>query len=218
VAHSSRKHLLVEGHDDLHAIVQLMAVHVRWGERPNEWPVVIEPCGGIDPILAAEFIPTKLTSREVEILGVVIDANDGFDTRWNRLRHLCKPLFPSIPDILPRTGLNISNSDGKKLGIWIMPDNSSRGMMESFMTYLIPNPAQSIWVLAQQATANAVAQGARCRDVHRDKANIFTWLAWQDPPGQVIGTAFLQKALDAQAPYAASFVEWFTNLFELQAA
>jgi hypothetical protein len=49
-----------------------------------------------------------------------------------------------------------------------------------------------------------------------DKANLYTWLAWQDEPGQTPGHALTRKILDPSSPSALSFVKWFMALYSLQ--
>jgi hypothetical protein len=71
VAAPNRKHLLVEGQEDLYAIVRLLAAHVEWGDTKPTRPASIEPCGGVEKILASGFISAKLKSREVETLGIM---------------------------------------------------------------------------------------------------------------------------------------------------
>lgn len=86
----TRKHLLVEGEDDKYSIVQLMAAHVPWGDSKPNWPVIIQSCNGFEEILDPVFIPTFLSSREVEILGVVIDANDSAEARWTSIKAIAE--------------------------------------------------------------------------------------------------------------------------------
>lgn len=214
----TKKRLLVEGHDDLYAIAELMGHYVHWPDKKSEAPVIIEPLGGWSSLLDEDAITLRIKSRETEILGVVIDANNDFAGRWNRLRQLCgkcEPPFDGIPDQIPKEGLISTNADNKRLGIWIMPDNSNRGMIETFMQFLVPAAEQQIYTHSVAATAAAVKLGARCNPKDSDKSHIYAWLAWQDPPGQSMGTALVQKLLDARAPYAAAFVKWFRELFEL---
>ncbi|EQD64650.1 hypothetical protein B1A_08755 [mine drainage metagenome] len=45
--------------------------------------------------------------------------------------------FPELPDSLPKAGLILDNQQEKRLGVWIMPDNNSRGMMETFLSTLV---------------------------------------------------------------------------------
>jgi hypothetical protein len=217
VVASNKKHLLVEGQDDKFAIIEFMAKHVAWGDNRRDWPVIVEQCNGAEELLAPEFIPVKLMSREVEILGIVLDADDKIKSRWRTVRTRCLHSFPSLPKALAPGGIITTNDEGKRLGIWIMPDNSAKGMLETFMAFLVPNKEEQIYSHAVAATAEAVKKGACCRECHRDKATIYTWLAWQDPPGQTLGGALKQNMLNAEAPYAAPFVEWFKALFELQA-
>jgi hypothetical protein len=216
VAVPNRKKLLVEGQDDLYAIVQLMAAHVNWGSKPQDWPVHIEPYGGVEKILASGSISVELKSPKIDTLGIVIDADEDLAARWRRLRSLCESAVPPLPSDLPSNGLITQTNDGKRLGIWIMPDNVSRGMLETFLKFLVPEPEEPIWVRAQEAVSHAIAGGAKCRPLHVDKSNIYTWMAWQDPPGQSLGTALLSRVLDARAPHAVPFVTWFRNLFELE--
>lgn len=71
----------------------------------------------------------------------------------------------------------MSNPEGKTLGIWLMPDNRSRGMLETFLAYLVPGGGSDLWTHACEAVAEAYGRGAPCREVHHDKARIHTWLA-----------------------------------------
>ncbi|HST61263.1 MAG TPA: DUF3226 domain-containing protein, partial [Longimicrobium sp.] len=52
----------------------------------------------------------------------------------------------------------------------------------------------------------------RFSPVHRSKALIHTWLAWQEQPGSPMGQAIGKRDLDAQAPQAQRFVAWLQRL------
>jgi hypothetical protein len=177
--------------------------------------VRIEPRGGVENILDQHTIPLRLKSPEVQILGVVIDANDDFSGRWRRLHQLLIPFFPDVPYDMQSEGLIVGNSSGKRVGVWIMPDNRSRGMLETFLQVLIPNEFAAVWDHAKVSVAEARKCGAPCTDKHLDKAHIYTWLAWQSPPGERFGTAILKNILDAKSEKAAQFVDWFRKLYEL---
>jgi hypothetical protein len=45
------------------------------------------------------------------------------------------------------------------------------------------------------------------------KAQIHTWLAWQEEPGQPFGIAVTARYLDADAPHAQKLVDWVRRLF-----
>jgi hypothetical protein len=88
-------------------------------------------------------------------------------------------------------------------------------MIETFCKFLIPDEAATIWQYALSVAGTAKQQGAPFREVHTEKANIHTWLAWQDPPGERMGSAITKKILDPNAPYAAPFSAWFKRLYEV---
>jgi ABC-type glycerol-3-phosphate transport system substrate-binding protein len=97
-----------------------------------------------------------------------------------------------------------------------MPDNQTQGMLETFLKYLVPDERQSLWEYAQEVTQEAKQKGARFKDPHHlDKANIYTWLAWQNPPGRQLHDAVKQKILNPNHPKAQDFVKWFKALYDL---
>jgi len=120
-----------------------------------------------------------------------------------------------MPENLPIDGLIIENGNSKRLGVWIMPDNQSAGGLEVFLRYMIPSESAQVWDHAINSTAAARKLGAPYRDCHCPKANLYTWLAWQDEPAQRAGEALTKKILDPHAPSAAAFVKWFRDLYRL---
>ena len=145
----------------------------------------------------------------------MLDADLHVGGRYERIRQLCATLFPSLPGQLSQGGLVVENEDEKRFGVWLMPDNRSQGDLETFLRYLVPDAQEHLWQLACESVTAAVAGGAKCRDSHVPKANLYTWLAWQDPPGQSPGLALTKKILDPQSKYAESFVNWFKELYRL---
>ena len=96
-----------------------------------------------------------------------------------------------------------------------MPDNQSRGMLETFLAYIINDAGGIVWTYATEASLEAKRRGAPFRSAHLDKVKIHTWLAWQDPPGKTLGSALRDRCLDPNSPRCADFVAWLKLLFEL---
>ena len=96
-----------------------------------------------------------------------------------------------------------------------MPDNVSKGGLETFLKFLVPNEAESTWKHAAESVGMARTLGAPCRECHLTKAELYTWLAWQDPPGYSPGRALTKKVLDPRSSHAKMFVSWFRELYEL---
>ena len=96
-----------------------------------------------------------------------------------------------------------------------MPDNTSPGYLETFLRYLIPNKEESIWKHAEQSVKSARSFGAKCPAKDVPKSSLYTWLAWQETPGQQPGLALTKHILDPNSAYAEPFVNWFRALYEL---
>jgi hypothetical protein len=207
--------LAVEGRDDLYAICNLMKAHISWPQPQNEWPVFVREYGGRANLLEEGALPSVAKMRYVVRIGVVIDADDNPTGCYQRIRELCDPLFPSLPRVLNGEGIIADNQQGKRLGVWIMPDNRSPGDLETFLRHLVPQEETAIWAHAVESVKDAKKLGASCPDTHLSKANIHTWLAWQDPPGRPFGTALTARILRPESPEAAAFVGWFRRLFEV---
>jgi hypothetical protein len=204
--------LLVEGKDDRHVVWALCAKH----QLPERFSVEIpgQGEGGVDPLL--DSIPVRLKIARLRALGIVLDADTNLQSRWQaivtRLQQAGYVDFPETPD---RTGTIIIQTGKPKVGVWIMPDNQLLGMIEHFVTQLIPSDDH---LLAKAtATLNEIEAKRLHRYllIHRQKALIHTWLAWQALPGQPMGQAITAKVLQHDSPLALLFVQWLDRLFDL---
>ena len=200
------KKLLVEGAEELRVIPQLMEANgVTWNR--GEEPLNIINCDGVENLLKPKYISAQLkTPNGLTHLGIVIDADEEPDNRWKSLYNACLPNIPNLPQNLPAEGLIITLESGLKFGVWMMPDNQSRGMLETFLAYLVPD--NNLWQYTQNKVIEAKQQGATYRDYHLDKANLHTYLAWQDPPGKQLHDAVKQRILNQSHPQSANFLRW----------
>ena len=207
------KKLLVEGAEELRVIPQLMEANgVTWNR--GEEPLNIINCDGVENLLKPKYISAQLkTPNGLTHLGIVIDADEEPDNRWKSLYNACLPNIPNFPQNLPAAGLIITLESGIKFGVWMMPDNQSRGMLETFLAYLVPD--NNLWQYTQNKVIEAKQQGATYRDYHLDKANIHTYLAWQDPPGKQLHDAVKQKILNQSHPQSVNFLRWLQELYEI---
>ena len=214
-ARNHPRKLLVEGETDRSVIACLIEANgVSWPEPPDS-PVFIEPRGSVDEILKPGVIEGELRASELEALGVVVDANGDTAARWNQLRTCCSSEFAELPDRIPPEGLQIAHAGGARFGVWIMPDNRFTGMLEDWLIRLIPQESRPLYELARNCVAESKRQRAPFKDVHRTKAEIHTWLAWQNPPGLRLHEAVAPAVLDPTGPESRPFVNWFVRLFRL---
>lgn len=210
------KHLLVEGREEERVIPELIEKNgIAWGNSEDSWPVKIDEFGGVEKLLKPGVIEAKLKSSGLSHLGILVDADDVLENRWAAIRDRCSKAFPNLPKTFPDSGIIVQNEPGLRLGVWIMPDNKTAGMLETFLGFLVPNVQDDLFVAAQESVRNAKEIGAPYLDKHVSKANIYTWLAWQDPPGRQLHQAVNQKILSPRSPHAQPFVAWFRELYQI---
>jgi hypothetical protein len=207
--------LLVEGAQDKRVIPYLIEANgIKWGTTRN--PIVqIESYDGLQKLINKDEISTALKTSGLAALGIMVDADNNPAGRWQSIRNTCREIIPDLPDELPESGLIHILSDGKKFGVWIMPDNKMQGMLETFLSYLIPEESEPLWDYAQSVVKEAQTKGAPVIDSHIDKANIYTWLAWQHPPGRQLHNAIMERILNPTHPRSTVFVNWFKSLYNL---
>ena len=187
---------------------------VTWPEPPNH-PVEIESWGSIDEILKPEAINNAVKVPGREALGVVVDANGDAAARWDELKARCGGEFAGLPDQIPAEGLHLVHPLGTRFGVWIMPDNRFEGMLEDLLVRLVPDDSGDLYGIARNCVATARSNDAPFKDAHERKAEIYTWLAWQDPPGLRLYEAVKHGVLDPTRPESRPFVDWFRRLFRL---
>lgn len=209
--------LLVEGKEDVRVIPELMEkAGVSWVAERD--PVVhIKDLEGADSLLAVGEIETQLKASGLSALGVMIDADEDAAGRWQSIRARISASFPLAPTALPPEGVVLHRQSGPSFGAWIMPNNTNSGMLETFLLSLRPKASPELAKFAATAVSQARVAGAPFRDAHRDKAEIHTWLAWQDPPGRQIHQAIMQSMLREPGPTLNAFVSWFCRLYSLAA-
>lgn len=211
---TNKNHLLVEDIDTQGVVIGLMRHHINWPTHSEGWPAKIESKGGVEVVLSKELLGVKIKESDSVALGLIVDANTDFGARWGTIRDVCHHLGASPPVHCPKEGL-ILDIGAKRLGVWIMPNNASRGMLEDFCHTLVPDTSSPLWVFARECVDGARQYGADYKDVHVEKAHIHTWLAWRDAPGERMGTAITRRILENGTPAALSFVAWFRKLFNV---
>lgn len=211
---SKAKRLLVEGKKDLRLLPFLMEGNgVDW-PNGNE-PVDIEDLKG--KTLAKHDASAYLKEPGLRLLGVILDADDDAGASWRLVKGWFQEWFTDMPDNIPAEGyISAPNEKGIRLGAWVMPDNQSHGMLETFLKLLVRDQDKELWAFAKTASDEAKAKyRAPFKPVHGDKAWIHTFLAWQDEPGRQLHEAVDHAIFDPESPHSQPFVAWFRNLFEV---
>ena len=203
-----RKILLVEGSDDEHVLKHICGNH--------DIPALdeVKPHGSKTQLL--ESIPVRLraSSEDGDIVGVVIDADTNLDACWRSIRDRFTQVgYRNVP-IDPDPNGTIVHPPQESLlpraGVWIMPDNRTPGILENFLSFLVPQPND----LFDHVTGSVDSIPVRLfSDNDEPKAVIHTWLAWQEEPGNPYGTAITARFLNPSVPQVQVLVSWLRRLF-----
>lgn len=200
--------LLVEGKDDYYVIKVLKDKN---GIQDN---FETKDMNGVDNLL--DVFPTRLKDSELKTLGVVIDADTDCHARWDSLtKSLKKAQYLSIPSAPEKNGTIILPPPDTllpRVGIWIMPDNKTNGMLEDFLRFLVPSNSP-LYKHVEDSVANIPDGEKRFSDNALSKAHMHTWLAWQEEPGKPYGQAITAKYLDAGVQEVHVFIDWVKRLF-----
>jgi hypothetical protein len=203
--------LLVEGKDELRLLPEILEqAGVPW--PAGQVPVFIKEYGGIDDMLAEGVLGAELQAGGLLALGVLVDADANAAGRWRRIRDLLAQKIPDLPTVLPPDGLVHAAVDVPRVGVWIMPDNQSMGMLETLMVQ-VRGGATEVADHAVCVTRRAAELGAPFTAAHHAKAVLATWLAWQEPPGLRFHDAARKRLFRADVEALAPFVMWFRRLF-----
>lgn len=219
-SHRRIAQLRVEGIDDLHSIRHLLEKHGHGAEYDQTMRAfhvrsgpIIGDAKSLDALLQ-ELTDAVPLSVETPI-GFVIDADADPAARWQSIADRLRSHGASPPSTIPVEGLILEVAKFKTtVGVWLMPDNRSHGAIEDFLRSLIADDDRLI-AHADTATEQATSLGARFRPVHRQKAVVHTWLAWQDEPGKPFGVAIKAEFFKHDRQAAADFVAWFRKLYGL---
>ena len=207
--------LLVEGKNEQYTLPFFMDEYVEWGDKKEKWVVEIKELDGVENLLKPGLIEAESKTPGLKAFGVIVDADDQFDSRWASVRERCGKVAAGFPADLPNGGLIHVRPDGLRIGVWVMPDNRSRGMLETFLSLLLIPDRVPLWDVAREACDRASSIEGTYTVSHRDKARIHTYLAWVEPPGLSLPESILKRAFDARLPLAAEFAKWFMDLYQL---
>lgn len=195
--------LLVEGSDDLHLVKNVLRAHGLILDPGRE----IHDCGGVKTLLD-DSLPLHLRGS-YDAIGVIVDADLDIESRW---QSICTRLTTAgyiVPAVPLREGL-IVDTHPPVGGVWLMPDNSLPGTLEDFAARLI-DPADDLWPLAKESVAR-LPEPRRFHAAAERKAEIHTFLAWQEDPGTPLGLAVTKKYFQTDVALAHTFLAWVNRL------
>ena len=211
--------LLVEGQDDKRVIPELMERNgITWELGPKQYCVEIVAAGGLSQLLEPSFLGVSRKRAGLRRLGLLVDSDTNTEATWLRVSQaLSKAGIATNTQALDTPmSKGLVTTGVPRWGVWMMPDNLSTGMLETFLGHLVKPEQNELWEHSKAACDSARDKGAPFRyPTHLDKARIHTFLAWQREPGRQLHQALKHNLLSADCSYAQPFVDWFCQLYEI---
>ncbi|MDR1962213.1 MAG: hypothetical protein LBQ50_00340 [Planctomycetaceae bacterium] len=197
--------LLVEGKDDQHVI---WALCQQFGVKES-FDVI--DCEGFNNLF--EQIPQRLKQSGIKTLGIIVDADTDINARWQSIKNSVSLYGFIVSDRLPPEGLIFENAEGIKIGVWVMPNNETNGMLEDFIAFLVPEKDQLLPIADNVLNDIEKQKLEKYLPVHQSKARIHTWLAWQDEPGSPLGQSITKRYLSTDNHSCSLLIDWLKRLF-----
>ena len=192
--------LIVEGVNDRHVVRQIVS---RVGAGSG---FEIADAGGINSLLESIEARANYTGRVA--LGIVADANDDINARWQSIRSRM-PDRIDLPE-RPISGGVIVESQ-PRVGIWLMPDNASPGQLGDFVQRMIPTD-DTIWPLAERYIDDIPTPDRKFPPSKTSRAKLYAWLAARQDPRRM-GEAIRTRDLATDGALCQQFAAWLRRLF-----
>ena len=207
---NGQKVLLVEGTDDEHVLKHIC------GNQDIPHLNKFEKYGSVEKLIESIEVRLPLLNGDGDVAGVVIDADTEISDRWKSIRNrIISVGYQNVPDQPDPNGTILDPPAGTylpRLGVWIMPNNQTSGILEDFLRFLVPQP--NVLFDHAKVSVAAIPEGERrFKQLDEPKAVIHTWLAWQEEPGRPFGTAITANFLDPNVQEAGVLADWLKRLF-----
>jgi hypothetical protein len=220
---NTKKLLLVEGESDrgfFEAVCKLL-------QLPTEIQVAVPRemegrCNTKEGVFdRLSILMKRLATGNLTHLGVIVDADHknegGLGCRGtiDRMVSIVAPDFYLQQDADQQVGgLFFQHSDDlAPIGLWVMPNNRDEGMLEDWIKGCISTEEQDL--LNHAVTViDALPQPKFNKTIHRAKAEVATWLAWQKTPGHGAYRALKEKSIDPECAQFKQLAHWLNQVYQ----
>lgn len=219
----SEKILLVEGGSDS-GFFRSLTNRIGIGDLSIKPPTdVSQPSNGVDNVIKSlPLILRQITDGSTCRLGVVIDADytsnsNGPEHRYNQVTNELKKYNYTIPVYAPKNDGHIfTNNEGMpNVGLWIMPNNESDGMLEDLIICSVKSEQQKNLLDHATTSVNALPVTLFNIKIHLQKALTNTLLSWQKYPGSGLSSAIRDNIIDLECAEMKNLCSWLSIVFNL---
>lgn len=179
------KILLVEGSQDKNFVEQLLQRQkIHYGDDFK-----VKNCTNLGK--AFKELKIAIKGGSYSHIGIILDADQAITQYWSNLNSILKSEeINNLPKKPNKKGTIIEETDDfPRIGIWIMPNNEEDGFLESYISFLVKDD-DKLLPLARKTVEKLITDEKNLFKIeHKEKAVIYTWLAWQKKAGSSLGGA-----------------------------
>lgn len=151
----------------------------------------------------------QLDDGTIQRLGIVIDADNSFHATLKEISDIFNPIGYTYST---EYRLFIHEDGLPDIGLWIMPNNQDNGMLEDWIK-TCQHPNEQTLFEHVKNSIDTIPNGAKFKDLHRAKAEIATWLAWQKNPEHGLYYAANKELLNTESESFQELEQWLQHLF-----
>lgn len=213
------KRLLVEGPNDKFFFEALLRKH-RLEKIITTSPA--KELGGFNTKQGAINLLSSLVQNLIdghtERLGLILDSDTvknggGLDLTLTQIADKVVPFGYERKPIRGKHGgfLFLSTDGLPAIGTWVMPNNKDEGTIEHWVSKLVN--AQQKPLFTDACTAVDKISTPLFPPIRKPKAEVATWLAWQEIPGKGLDYTISGDMLDDSAPLYSDLINWMHQVF-----
>ena len=152
-------------------------------------------------------------------LAVVLDADSlpkgGFQAALERIRLIVEP-FGYRATGSSAGGVIYQHNDGlQDFGLWVMPNNAHEGMLEDWVKACMLSNELTLFTHAVSAI-NTLPAAPKFNPIHRSKAEVATWMAWQKRPGHGLYRIVEDELIDTDSRLYLELSAWLRHVFPVK--
>jgi len=216
----SKKVLLVEGDSDK-SFFEKICKNLSLGTSvqvapPKDLGGMRNSKEGVFNLLAT--LLSQLDDGTFTHIAAIVDSDyikygQGYQKTIERISTILDPLgFTLKESESTQNGLCFKHSDGlADFGLWIMPDNQNEGMLEDWIKSCIKEDESPLFQQASDAVGSL--SDPKFKDHLAAKAEVATWLAWQEKPGHGLYAVLKDDLLDNTRPLFQDMEQWLKAIY-----
>ncbi|HJH28842.1 MAG TPA: hypothetical protein C5S51_03995 [Methanosarcinaceae archaeon] len=158
----------------------------------------------------------QLADATVTRLAVIVDADSvvnggGCQRAIDRITKIVEQYDFTLMANHSVAGVLFENDYGlADFGLWVMPNNDGEGMLEDWIKSCVHSNEHELFTHAEEVVGELSPQ--KFKPIHRSKAEVATWLAWQKTPGHWHHVVE-EQLIDTNSELFKELSDWLNHIY-----